>query len=253
MIDANSMPQSVLVFGGGSEIASEVLQILAERRLETVVLCGPGFESMERVRSKIQTVSSAKVDLVHFDIAQVHEVAKATDHIFSEYGPIDCVILAAGVLGDQLRDEESPEEVIKVTNVNYVGPAALLTAVRNQLLSQGYGQIVVLSSVAGERVRRSNYIYGASKAALDGFALALGESLADKGIYTLVVRPGFVKTKMTEGLKAAPLSQTPKQVASQIVKAMEQQRTLIWSPPAIRYVMSLYRHLPRAIASKIPM
>ncbi len=252
MIDANSMPQSVAVFGGGSEIAGEIVKLLAEKRCEHVVLCGPNFQSMEPIRSQIQSTSSAKVDLVHFDLSQIDDIEKVVNNIFSEHGPIDCSIIAGGILGDQSNDESSPIQVAKVATVNYVGPATALTAIRNRYLDQGYGQIIVLSSVAGERVRRSNYIYGASKAALDGFALSLGESLLDKGIYTLVVRPGFVSTKMTEGLKKAPLSQSPVQVAKDVLKAIEEQKELIWTPPAMRYVMAIYRHLPRKIARRVP-
>ena len=252
MIDANSMPQSVAVFGGGSEIAGEIVKLLVENRCEHVVLCGPNFQNMERVRSQIQNISAAKVDLIHFDLAQIEDIENVVDNVFTQHGPIDCSIIAGGILGDQNADEVLPLQVAKVALINYVGPATTLTAIRNRYLDQGYGQIVVLSSVAGERVRRTNYIYGASKAALDGFALSLGESLLDKGVYTLVVRPGFVSTKMTEGLKKAPLSQSPQQVATEVVKAMEQQKELIWVPKAMRYVLATYRHLPRKLARKVP-
>lgn len=252
MIDANSMPQSVAVFGGGSEIAGEIVKLLVEKRCEHVVLCGPNFQSMEHVRSQIQSTSSAQVDLVHFDLSQIDDIEKVVNNVFSEHGPIDCSIVAGGVLGDQSSDESSPAQVARVATINYVGPAATLTAVRNKYLDQGYGQIIVLSSVAGERVRRSNFIYGSSKAALDGFALSLGESLLNKGIYTLVVRPGFVSTKMTEGLKKAPLSQSPAQVAKDVLRAIEEQKELIWTPVAMRHVMMVYRHLPRKIARRVP-
>ena len=122
-----------------------------------------------------------------------------------------------------------------------------------RLRAQGHGRIVALSSVAGERVRRSNFVYGSTKAGLDGFYLGLGEALRDSGVGVLVVRPGFVRSKMTEGLDEAPLAVTPEDVADAVVTAVKGRKELIWVPAPMRMVMSGLRHVPRPIFRKLPL
>ncbi|MGC8481311.1 MAG: SDR family NAD(P)-dependent oxidoreductase [Acidimicrobiales bacterium] len=252
MIDANGFPQSVLVLGGGSDIAAAITERLVRARCDRVVLAGHRFSTMEQVRERLQSISAAKVDLVHFDLANHQEIAGFVDQTFDEFGPIDMVIVAGGLLGDQQADESDPEAVLRIGSVNYLGTTVALTACANRLVRQGFGSLVILSSVAGERVRRSNYVYGASKAGLDGFALGMADALRDRGITVVVVRPGFVSTKMTKGMAQAPLSTTPDAVAKDVISAIEKKREIVWSPAPLRVVMAIYRHLPRAIARRLP-
>jgi decaprenylphospho-beta-D-erythro-pentofuranosid-2-ulose 2-reductase len=111
----------------------------------------------------------------------------------------------------------------------------------------------VLSSVAGERVRRANFIYGSSKAGLDGFAQGLGDALAGSGARVLIVRPGFVRTKLTEGRPAAPMSTTPEAVAAATAKALAEGREVIWVPATLRPLFAAFRHLPRAAWRRMPV
>src|SRR5918912_3480447 len=111
-----------------------------------------------------------------------------------------------------------------------------------RMRTQGHGTIVVLSSVAGERARKSNFVYGASKAGVDAFAQGLGDSLAGTGVHVMVVRPGFVKTKMTAGMSPAPFSTTADAVAEEIVKGLARGSHTVWAPPLLRGVMSVLRH-----------
>jgi decaprenylphospho-beta-D-erythro-pentofuranosid-2-ulose 2-reductase len=111
--------------------------------------------------------------------------------------------------------------------------------------------IVFLSSVAGERVRRSNFAYGASKAGADGFYLGLGEALREHGGHVLVVRPGFVHTKMTEGMDAAPFSTTPDKVANLIVDGLAKRQEVVWAPPVLKFPFFVFRLLPRALWRRI--
>ncbi len=131
--------------------------------------------------------------------------------------------------------------------------SALRRVYRDRLRAQGPGKIVALSSVAGERVRRSNFVYGSTKAGLDGFFLGLGEALRDSGVGVLVVRPGFVRSKMTEGLDEAPLAVTPEDVADAVVSGVKHRKELIWVPAAMRPVMSGLRHVPRPLFRKLPL
>ena len=112
---------------------------------------------------------------------------------------------------------------------------------------------MVLSSVAGERVRRANFIYGSSKAGLDGFAQGLGDALQGTGARVLIVRPGFVRTKMTAGMPAAPMSTTPEAVAAATAKALAAGRDVVWVPASLRLAFAGFRHLPRVVWRRLPV
>ena len=142
---------------------------------------------------------------------------------------------------------------VEIAGVNYLGAVSVISAVAERLRDQGHGVIVGLSSVAGERVRRSNFLYGSSKAGFDTFLQGLGESLAGTGVRVLVVRPGYVHTKMTAGLTPAALAVTPDVVAEAIVRGVAEGRDLIWVPPALRWVMVVLRHLPKPVFRKLPI
>jgi decaprenylphospho-beta-D-erythro-pentofuranosid-2-ulose 2-reductase len=124
--------------------------------------------------------------------------------------------------------------------------------VAGHLRRQGHGTLVVLSSVAGERVRKANYVYGATKAGLDGFAQGLNDALAGTGGRVLVVRPGFVHSKMTAGLKVAPFATTPPAVAEAVVSGLRRGAHTVWAPPVLRWVFTVMRHLPRAVWRRVP-
>ena len=130
--------------------------------------------------------------------------------------------------------------------VNFTWPAAAMSAVADRLRRQGHGRIIVLSSVAGFRVRRSNFIYGSAKAGLDGFAQGLSESLRGTGVTVHIVRPGFVRTKMTSGRSPAPFAVDPSRVASDIERGVARGQTVIWSPGLLRWVFSALRMLPES-------
>jgi decaprenylphospho-beta-D-erythro-pentofuranosid-2-ulose 2-reductase len=119
--------------------------------------------------------------------------------------------------------------------------------------AQGFGQIIAMSSVAGERVRRNNFVYGSTKAGLDGFYLGLGEALRDDGVRVLVIRPGQVRTRFSAHVKEAPLTVDKEDVAELAVTAAAKGKEIVWAPGAFRYVMMVLRHVPRAIFRKLPI
>jgi decaprenylphospho-beta-D-erythro-pentofuranosid-2-ulose 2-reductase len=137
--------------------------------------------------------------------------------------------------------------------VNFGGAMSAGLAVADRLRAQGHGSLVVLSSVAGERVRKANFVYGATKAGLDGFAQGLGDSLAGTGANVLVVRPGFVHSKMTDGMKAAPFATTPEAVADAVVSGLRKGRRTVWVPGILRPVFAVFRHLPGAVWRRLPL
>ena len=162
------------------------------------------------------------------------------------------VVLAFGVLGEQAAFEADPMLAVAAARTNYVGAVVggLVTAER--LRRQGHGTLVVLSSVAGERVRRANFVYGSTKAGLDGFAQGLGDSLAGSGARVLVVRPGFVPTKMTAGRPPAPLATTADAVAAAAVAGIAAGKEIVWVPATLRWVFAVFRHAPRSLWRRLP-
>ncbi|HEX4539297.1 MAG TPA: decaprenylphospho-beta-D-erythro-pentofuranosid-2-ulose 2-reductase [Acidimicrobiales bacterium] len=252
MNDALGSPQSVLVLGGTSEIARATLRALIARRCRTVVLAGRDQASLDEAGAEARSVGATTVETVTFDAQDAAGGCRVVDEVFDRHGDIDLVLVAAGVLGDQEAAEKDPTAVAEIVTTNFTGPASAMMACGARLRRQGHGVLVVLSSVAGERARRANFVYGSSKAGLDAFAQGLSDSLAGSGARVLIVRPGFVHTRMTAGMSPAPMATTADEVAAVIVRGLEKGADVVWAPPPLRWVMVVLRHLPRALFRRIP-
>lgn len=252
MLDAFGNVQSVIVLGGTSDIAREIVNILVGRRCRTVVLGGRDASALETAADALGRAGT-KVATVGFDASSPDDVSPTIERCFdSAAEPVDLVVMAVGELGIQEEDETLPRRIARMMTVNLTWPSCALAEVATRLQRQGHGRIVVLSSVAGVRIRRANFIYGSAKAGLDGFALGLGEAVRGTGISVHVVRPGFVHTKMTAGREAAPFAVGPERVARDVVRGLERNDTVIWSPGTLRYVFSLFRLLPQAVWRRLP-
>lgn len=251
MKDAFGIPQSLLVLGGTSEIALATARRLIARRTRTVWLAGRASVALEQAAESLRA-QGAEVHTVAFDALDPDSHETVLGKVFAE-GDIDLVLLAFGILGDQARDEREPLSAVRVAQTNYTGAVSAGLVSARALQSQGHGSLVVLSSVAGERARRSNFIYGSSKAGLDAFAQGLGDALHGTGAHVMVVRPGFVHTKMTAGLADAPMSSTPEQVAAAIETGLRRRAETVWVPGPLRLVMSVLRHAPRAVFRRLPI
>jgi decaprenylphospho-beta-D-erythro-pentofuranosid-2-ulose 2-reductase len=250
--DAFGHPQSVVVLGGTSDIAREIVNVLAGQRCRSVVLAGRDASALQRTAGELSR-SVANVATVTFDATSVDDIDKTVRLCFEAANePVDLVIMAVGELGVQETDEADARRIARMMTVNVTWPAAALAEVAAKLQRQGHGKIVVLSSVAGFRVRRSNFVYGSTKAGLDGFALGLSEAVRGTGISVHVVRPGFVHTKMTAGRPAAPFAVTPERVADDVVRGLERGDAVIWSPGVLRYVFSAFRLLPQPLWRRLP-
>src|SRR6516165_6932301 len=252
MNDAFGHPQSVVVLGGTSDIARSLVELAARPRCRSLVLAGRDAVRLEAAAGSFRS-TVAHVEVVSFDATEPANAEKAVTACFDAAGEaVDLVVLAVGDLGEPEGDEDSPERVAHMLTVNATWPAAALTAAAAHLRAQGHGRIVVLSSVAGYRVRRANFVYGSAKAGLDGFALGLSEALWDTGVSVQVVRPGFVHTKMTAGRPAAPFAVGPERVAADVARGLARGQTVIWSPGALRFVFGVLRLLPRALWRRLP-
>jgi decaprenylphospho-beta-D-erythro-pentofuranosid-2-ulose 2-reductase len=252
MKDALGSVQSVLVLGGGSDIALATCRRLAPRA-ETIVLAARKPETLEVAAAELRAAGAMSVDVVAFDATDSASHDGFVAGVFDRHGDFDVVLFAFGVLGDQAEAERSGRAAREILESNFVGAVSVGVPVAQRLRAQGHGTIVVLSSVAGERARRSNFVYGSSKAGLDAFFQGLGDALAGSGVHVMVVRPGFVHTKMTAGMQAAPLATTPDKVADAIVDGLRRGREVVWAPGPLRWVMSVLRHVPRPVFRRLPL
>jgi decaprenylphospho-beta-D-erythro-pentofuranosid-2-ulose 2-reductase len=255
MKDAFGIPQSLLVLGGTSEIGLATARRLVARRTRTVWLAGRPSPGLEAAAEELRCLG-ADARTVAFDALDHGSHEEVLGKLFAEGGPggdIDMVLLAFGVLGDQAHDESDPRTAVQVAQTNYTGAVSAGLVCANALQNQGHGTLVVLSSVAGERARRSNFIYGSSKAGLDAFAQGLGDALHGTGVHVLVVRPGFVRSRMTEGRPVPPLATTPEAVAEAIEGSLVHRREVVWVPRSLRAVMSALRHTPRPVFRRLPL
>jgi decaprenylphospho-beta-D-erythro-pentofuranosid-2-ulose 2-reductase len=253
MKDAIGNVQRVVVLGGTSDIAlATVKKLVGQRQDVQVTLAARAGDHREAAASSLESMG-LKVTEVNFDAAKRMSYEHAIASAFDAEGDVDVVMVAFGVLGDQQRAWQDVDTALDMVQVNYTAAVACGVLIANRLREQGHGAIIAMSSVAGERPRKSNFLYGSTKAGLDSFYTGLGDAIAADGVQVLVVRPGFVKTKMTKGLALAPLSQTPEQVAAIIVAGLVAGRQTVWAPPAMRWVMSGLRHLPRAVFTRLPV
>jgi len=245
MQDALGSPQSVLLLGGTSEIGLAIVERLVAARAGRVVLAVRQLDDAKADATDLEG-RGAEVEVVRFDALDTPSHRACLDPLF-DAGDLDLVILAFGVLGDQAEFDADPELAVRAVQTNYVGSVSAGLIVADRFRRQGHGTLVVLSSVAGERARASNYVYGSTKAGLDAFAQGLGDALVGSGARVLVVRPGFVHTRMTTGLEAQPFATTPDAVAEQVIRGLGRDRDIVWAPPPLRWVFATLRHLPRRL------
>ena len=245
--------QRVLLVGGTSEIGLAIVRRLAADTPVGPVLIG---RDRARLQSAATSLESTSITTAQIEVADADDVAAhatALQAAFAFPGGVDIVILAVGVLGAQDGLDADPDEALEVLRVNFVGAGSLLLGCLRCLRAQGHGTLIVLSSVAAERPRASNAIYGAAKAGLDALAQGLADATAGTGVRVLTVRPGFVSTRMTEGLKPAPFSTTAEAVAEATVRALRTRAHTIWVPGQLRWLFAVLRHLPRAVFRRLPL
>lgn len=244
-------PGTVLILGGRSEIGLEVARRLAPGRV--VVLAARRAGELAEAVELVRGAGATAVHTVEFDADDTAAHPALLEKVTAEHGPIGDAVLCFGILGDQARAERDPAHAVAVVHTDYVAQISILTVLANLMRAQGSGGIVVFSSVAGVRVRKANYVYGSAKAGLDGFAAGLGDALHGSGVRLLLVRPGFVIGRMTEGMAPAPLSSTPGQVADAVAQGLRAGRHgVVWVPGALRPAYFVARLLPQAVWRRMP-
>ncbi len=242
---AGSAGRRVVVLGGTSEIALAIVRELHSRDPREVALVGRDPGALARVAEDLTGAGCPRALTFELDARDLDRHEQVIGEAFDGLGGADIVILAVGILGERGGLPDDISRALEVLQVNVVGAGSLLIHCARRLRAQGAGTLVVLSSVAGERARAANVVYGASKAGLDALAQGLGDALRDDGVRVLVVRPGFVHTRMTQGLQPAPLATTPQALARVVVDGLERRSHTVWAPPALRWLMIAVRMLPR--------
>jgi decaprenylphospho-beta-D-erythro-pentofuranosid-2-ulose 2-reductase len=243
----------VLLVGGTSEIGLAIVRRLGADGLAAVCLLGRDRARLEADAVKLQSDLGAVVSVAVADANELESHERAVAEAFDTAGPFDLVVVATGRLGAQAGLDADPAEVAEVMRVTFLGSGSLMFHCLRRLRDQGGGTLVVLSSVAAERPRKANAIYGAAKAGLDALAQGLADAAAGTGVRVLVVRPGFVHTRMTAGLEPAPMSVAPEQVADATVKALAGRAHTVWVPGRLRFVFVVLRHLPRSLYRRLAL
>ena len=256
VLDAVGNPQTILLLGGTSEIGLAICErYLRNAKARIVLACMPGDPGRDDAVAQMKAAGARSVEMIDFDALDTESHPKVLDKAFSNGGPrdIDVAIVAFGVLGDAEELWQNQRKAVQAAEINYTAAVSVGVLLGEKMRAQGFGQIIAMSTVAGERVRRSNFVYGSTKAGLDGFYLGLSEALREYGVRVLVIRPGQVRTRMSAHIKEAPLTVDKEYVANLAVTASAKGKELVWAPAAFRYVMMVLRHIPRRIFRKLPI
>ena len=253
VLDAVGNPQTVLLLGGTSEIGLAICErYLQNARARIVLACIPEDPGRDAAAAQLKAAGARSVDLIDFDALDTDSHPKVMDQAFAD-GDVDVAIVAFGLLGDAEELWQNQRKAVQIAEINYTAAVSVGVLLGEKMRAQGFGQIIAMSSAAGERVRRANFVYGSTKAGLDGFYLGLGEALREFGVHVLVIRPGQVRTRLSAHIKEAPLTVDKEYVADLAVTASAKGKELVWAPGVFRYVMMVLRHVPRSIFRKLPI
>ncbi len=253
MINATGNPQTILLLGGTSEIGLAIVHEYLSSGPSRVILAGlPGRQEADQAAADLRVAGATSVERIDFDALDFPAHPAVINEAWS-WGDVDVAIVAWGLLGDAEKLWQDQPMIVDFVGVNYTGAVSIGVLLGQKMKAQGHGQIIAMSSVAGERVRRSNFVYGSTKAGLDSFYLNLGEALEPYGVHVLVVRPGMVRTRMSAHLKEAPLTVNKDDVAKLAVASARAGKTIVWTPAPFRFVMLVLKHIPRVIFKRLPI
>jgi decaprenylphospho-beta-D-erythro-pentofuranosid-2-ulose 2-reductase len=253
VLDAVGNPQTILLLGGTSEIGLAICARYLQNAHARIVLAAmPGDPGRDDAVAQMKAAGARSVELIDFEATDPDSHPKMIEAAFAN-GDVDVAIVAFGILGDAEELWQNQHKAVLAVEINYTAAVSVGVLLGEKMRAQGFGQIIAMSSAAGERVRRSNFVYGSTKAGLDGFYLGLGEALREYGVRVLVIRPGQVRTRMSAHVKEAPLTVDKEYVANLAVTASAKGKELVWAPAAFKYVMMVLRHIPRPIFRKLPI
>jgi decaprenylphospho-beta-D-erythro-pentofuranosid-2-ulose 2-reductase len=252
VIDAVGNPQTILLLGGTSEIGLAICErYLRDAPARIILAALPDDPGREAAAAQLTQAGAKSVTLVDFDAVDTASHPAVIDECFSE-GDVDVAIVAFGLLGDAEELWQNQRKAVQIAEINYTAAVSVGVLLGEKMLGQGFGRIIAISSAAGERVRRSNFVYGSTKAGLDAFAQGLGDALQGSGAHVMVVRPGMVRTRMSAGLPEAPMTTDAPDVAKAIIAGLRKGKHTIYAPGNLRYLMGVVKTVPRPIFRKLP-
>jgi decaprenylphospho-beta-D-erythro-pentofuranosid-2-ulose 2-reductase len=246
---SNSLPNRILILGATSAIATAVVRELL--RPDThFFLVARDASKLEAVRNDLLTRGAASVATHAMDLDDTGAHEKMLAEAAQSLQSIDLALIAHGVLGDQNEAQADFEAAAAILHTNFISAVSLITWLANYFEREHKGTLAVISSVAGDRGRKSNYVYGASKGALNIFLDGVRNRIDRAGVHVLTIRPGFVSTPMTALIPQGPLFASPAQVAKGIVKAITSRKDVAYVPWFWRPIMFIIRSVPEFIFKK---
>jgi short-subunit dehydrogenase len=244
--------QKVLVIGATSAIAIEVERIYAQRG-DALCLVARKAEKLDALAADLRVRGASLVHTLLLDANDLAQQRAVLDTARERLGGLDAALIAHGTLGDQKACEASVTTTLQELNTNALSVIALCTELANVFEAQGRGTLAVIGSVAGDRGKQSNYVYGAAKAAVTVFLQGLRSRLFKRGVLVVTIKPGFVDTPMTAAIKKGPLFASAAVVASGIVKAMDRGTPVVYLPWFWRYIMLIICSVPEKIFRKLSL
>lgn len=240
----------ILIMGATSAIAEATAREFAALGA-ALFLVGRDSARLSAIADDLRLRGASQVDMQVMDARALDDYPQLVDAASACLGGLDTALIAHGTLSDQAAAQASIALLDDEFRVNALSQMALCTVLGNRFEAQGHGCIAVISSVAGDRGRQSNYVYGAAKAAVTAFTSGLRQRLHLKGVVVLTIKPGFVDTPMTAAFRKGPLWATPAQVARAIVRAIQQRRAVLYTPWFWWPIMLIIRHLPEALFRRL--
>jgi len=238
--------RKVLIVGATSAIAEALARRLAARG-DAIVLAGRDSARLTAIADDLRVRGAPVAQIATLDVDRLDDHPRFVDAAWQTLGPFDVVVVAHGTLPDQKACEASVTQTIAEMSTNFLGTVSLLTLIASRMQAQGSGTIAVITSVAGDRGRQSNYVYGAAKGGVTRFLQGLRHRLHAVGVKVVDIKPGFVNTPMTADLPKGPLWVTPARVARDIERALDRGVAEIYTPWFWRWIMLVVRTLPMAI------
>jgi short-subunit dehydrogenase len=240
----------VLIIGATSAIAAETARVFAAYGAR-LFLTGRHSGRLDAVAADLKVRGAAQVETAVLEVTDISRHAGVVEAAFAALGGLDVALIAYGTLPDQRRCEESVVETLAALEVNFTATIALLTLLANRFEAARQGCIAAITSVAGDRGRQSNYVYGAAKGGVERFLEGLRNRLFRSGVAVITIKPGFVDTPMTAGVAKNPLFASPRRVGRAIYRAIEARRSVVYIPWFWRPIMFLVTALPESIFQRL--
>jgi short-subunit dehydrogenase len=244
--------KKILIIGASSAIAEAAARIWAQRG-DQLFLVARNEERLNTLAADLRIRGAAQAIGFAMDANELERHAGMLDAAYAGLGGLDTVLIAHGTLSNQKECEASVELMVSEVKTNAVSVMALLTLIANRFEAQCSGRIGIISSVAGDRGRASNYVYGSAKAMVTAFTSGLRQRLHRSNVSVTTIKPGFVDTPMTAALKKGALWAKPDTVAAQIVKAMDAGKSEVYVPGFWRWIMTIIVLIPNQIFKKIQL